>query len=99
MRGGCKMNYDMTENEKQLDERIKGYLYLMTHDNGNQEDILDINPDFLDEFASAGFITFGIDALATPRFTTTTLGKEYAKQAYVALACELAQKELEKLAR
>lgn len=90
----------MTDEKKmqnELDQRIEGYWYLINHENGDQKDILDINPDFLDEFASAGFITFGIDAFATPRFMTTELGKEYAEQAYIALASELAREDLEEL--
>ena len=60
----------------EVDNRIKGYWHLINHKAGNQEDILDINPDFLDEFSSAGFITFGVDASATPRFMTTELASE-----------------------
>ena len=58
---------------------------------------MDINPDFLDEFSSAGFITFGVDASATPRFMTTELGEEYAKEAYIAMCSELAREEIEEL--
>lgn len=90
----------MANNEKlqnELDQRIKGYWYLINHENGNQEDIMDINPDFLDEFGSAGFITFGIDSSATPRFMTTELGREYAKEAYMALCSKMAQDDFDKL--
>jgi hypothetical protein len=83
--------------QAELDERIKGYWHLISHKTGNQEDILDINPDFLDEFSSAGFITFGVDALATPRFMTTELGEEYAKEAYIDMCSELAREEIEEL--
>jgi hypothetical protein len=88
-------NEEKMQNE--LDKRIKGYWHLINNDSGNQKDILDIDPDFIDEFGSAGFITFGIDASATPRFMTTELGKEYAKEAYMALCSELAQKDFEEL--
>lgn len=81
----------------ETDNRIKGYWYLIKHKTGNQEDILDINPDFLEEFGSAGFITFGVDALATPRFKTTELGEEYAKEAYIAMCSELASEDVEEV--
>jgi hypothetical protein len=85
------------KSQDELDQRIKSYWYLLNHENGDQKDIMDINPDFLEEFASAGFITFGIDAAATPRFMTTDLGREYAKEAYVALCSELAHDDYEEL--
>lgn len=85
------------KSQNELDQRIRSYWYLLNHENGDQKDIMDINPDFLVEFASAGFITIGIDAAATPRFMTTDLGREYAKEAYVALCSELAHDDYEEL--
>ena len=93
-----KSNMANGENSQiEMDNRIKGYWHLINHIAGNQEDILDINPDFLDEFSSAGFITFGVDASATPRFMTTELGEEYAKEAYIAMCSELASEDIEEL--
>lgn len=83
--------------QSEIEQRIKAYWYLINHKNGDQEDILNINPDFLDEFGSAGYITFGIDASATPRFMTTELGKEYAEEAYMALCSELVSEDIEEL--
>lgn len=83
--------------QRDLDQRIEGYRCLINNPSGNQSTILNINPDFLDEFASAGYITYGIDAFANPRFMTTELGREYAKEAYMTMCSELVKKDVEEL--
>lgn len=88
---------DKKKSQSELDQRIEGYRCLINHPNGDQAEILNINPDFLDEFASAGYITFGIDASATPRFMTTELGREYAKEAYMAMCSELVEEDVAEL--
>lgn len=83
--------------KEEFDQRLKGYWQLINKRNGNQEEFFDINLDILDEFASSGYITFGVDAMATPRFKTTKLGEEFAKEAYMAMCSELALEDIKEL--
>lgn len=83
-----KKNKTMKDNNLQeKQERINALKFIINNESGNQ-DVL--KPEFLKEFGSMGYITFGIDALSVPRFKTTDLGRKYAKEAYLELCSSLA---------
>jgi hypothetical protein len=76
---------DYSHKEKQ--ERIEAYGFII---NNESEEQIKLKPEFLEEFASLGYITFGMDALSVPRFKTTDFGRECAKEAYLELCSSLA---------
>lgn len=76
---------------------MKAYWYILNNKDGDQKSLLDISPDMLEDFASSGYIAFGMDSSATPRFKTTGFGKEYAREVYLAMSSNLAHDDLAEL--
>lgn len=83
----------LSEQEK----KMKAFWYIFNNKNGDQKDLMNISPDLLEDFASSGYIAYGLDSSATPRFKTTSFGKEYAREVYMAMSSNLAHDDLAEL--
>jgi hypothetical protein len=81
------------------DEKLlKGYWYILENPTGYVSDLADIHPDLNDHFATTNIIcSIGIDSLSRPRYHLTDLGRELAKEAYLALASNLANEDVDSL--
>ena len=77
---------------------LKGYWYILQNPNGYVSDLADIHPGLSDYFATTNIISnMGIDSLSRPRYHLTDLGRELAKEAYLALASNLANEDVNSL--
>ena len=81
------------------DEKLlKGYWYILENPTGYLSDLADIHPGLSDYFATTNTIcSMGIDSLSRPRYHLTDLGRELAKEAYLALASNLANEDVNSL--